>query len=414
MFSKIERTAIFSLSAILVFRMLGLFIIIPIFSPYLHTLANASPLLIGLTMGIYGLTQALLQIPFGILSDYIGRREVITVGLVLFFIGSILAGSAGHNGNIYIVLFGRMLQGAGAISGTIMALLSDLTSEQVRTKAMAVIGMSIGAAFMLAFMTGPLLNSILSIQHIFYMVAALVLPILFILWRVVPNANSGKPCTKVKVGLSEEINHISNIIKDKNISKKLVLYCFGIFSLHAVLMINFVAVPMLLKSLGLTSVQQGRVYIEVFLIAILFMVPLIIYSEVKKQTNKVLLLSIGLLLCSELIFWLSYDKFWGIMLGLVIFFIGFNVLEASLPSLVSKLVPAHNRGAAMGVYSTAQFLGPMLGGVLAGILYKYYGLVSIFSLGLAWVVMWIGIWAPFLLRSTNKQQTSNTTNTRAC
>jgi MFS family permease len=379
MFTKIERTATFSLSAILAFRMLGLFIIIPVFSPYLQTLSDATPLLIGLTVGVYGLTQALLQIPFGILSDYIGRREVITMGLVLFLLGSIVAGSTD---SIYGVLLGRALQGAGAISGTIIALLSDLTGEESRTKAMAIIGMSIGAAFTFAFMCGPILNSIMSVDKIFYLVAALVIPVLFLLWCVVPY-----PQQRDKY--DNDLNNISILYKDKNIFAQLALHSFGAFSLHGILMANFIALPILLRDLGLTSYSQGLAYIEVFFVAIILMLPLLFYSERKKQQTKVLILSVCFIFIAEIIFWLLFDTFWGIMLGLVIFFVGFNILEASLPSLISKVAHKQNRGAALGVYSTAQFLGPMLGGILSGVLFKFCGLVTLFILGILWSCVWL-------------------------
>lgn len=393
MFTTAERTAIFSLASIMAFRMLGLFIIIPIFSPYLQTLVHSTPLLIGLTMGIYGLTQAILQIPFGILSDYIGRREVITIGLLLFFLGSILAGSSD---NIYIVLLGRALQGSGAISSSLIALLSDLTTEQSRTKAMAVLGMSIGSAFMAAFMFGPLLNSFIPVHKIFYLVAFLVLPILFILWKIVP-----VPDRSHLTQYNAEISRVTNIFHDKTMLKQLVLHSFGIFTLHGILMANFVAIPLLLKQLGLAVGTQGFAYIKVFLVAVLFMVPLIIYSEKNNKQKKVLILSVLLLFISELIFWLLSDTFWGIMLGMVVFFIGFNVLEASLPSIISKIAPKQNKGAALGMYSTAQFLGPMLGGLLSGILFKYYGLVSIFILGLVWASLWLCC-LPYMQEYNNK------------
>lgn len=392
MFTKVERTVIFSLAGILAFRMLGLFVIIPIFSPYLQTLSSTTPLLIGLTMGVYGLTQALLQIPFGILSDYIGRREVITIGLVLFFLGSLVAGSS-HS--IYGVLLGRALQGAGAISGTIMALLSDLTREAVRTKAMAIIGISIGTAFTIAFILGPILNSFMSIEEIFYLIAILVIPTVLILWYAVPVpqvVNNNHPYSSIAV-----------LFKDKKIFAQLKIHSFGIFSLHGILMANFLALPILLKDLGITSQQQGLLYIEVFIAAIVLMLPFLFYAERKQQQKQVLLCSILLLTISEFIFWLLFDKFWGIMLGLVVFFIGFNILEASLPSLISKLAHKQNRGTALGVYSTAQFLGPMLGGLLAGILFKFFSLISIFILG----ILWSGLWLFWLLYMQNNMKILN-------
>ncbi len=383
MFTSQERTAILSLAAIMALRMLGLFIMIPVFSPYLQTLANATPMLIGLTMGIYGLTQAILQIPFGILSDYIGRREVITLGLVLFFIGSIISGSS-HN--IWWMLVGRALQGSGAISGTVIALLSDLTSEQVRTKAMAILGMSIGTSFMLSFILGPILNGILDISNIFYLIALLVLPILYILWRVVPaDINAFNSQDNI---LASYKNNTAMLLANKKLYTQIKIHSFGVLSLHGILMANFVVIPILLKNLGLSGYQQGIAYIEVFLLAICIMVPMLIFAEKLQKQKSILIISVLLLILSELIFWLFYAKFWGIMFGLMTFFVGFNILEASLPSIISKLAPKSIKGTVLGFYSTAQFLGPMIGGLLAGILFKYYDLSAIFILGLVWASIW--------------------------
>ncbi|MBP9722152.1 MAG: MFS transporter [Gammaproteobacteria bacterium] len=376
MFNTEERVAVLSLASILAFRMLGLFIIIPIFSPYLQSLQNSTPLLIGLAMGVYGLTQAIFQLPFGILSDYTGRKEVITLGLCIFLVGCIVAASSQ---NIWVVILGRAIQGIGAISGTTMALLTDLTSEQSRTKAMAFMGVSVGAAFMLAFIAGPMLNAVLSVNNIFYLIGLLVIPILLILWFITPNNYNS---------INNQDNKNSNINLKKQISINLRLLSFGVFTLHGILMANFVALPIILKNFNLSGQQQGYIYIQVFIVAIIAMIPMLIYAEKKQQQKKVIQLSVLLLILAEAIFWLLNAKFWGIIFGLVLFFLGFNILEASLPSIVSKLAPKSSKGAVMGLYSTAQFLGPMLGGALAGILFNYFGLVSIFLLGIAWSSLW--------------------------
>lgn len=390
MFTPQERTAVFSLACILAFRMIGLFVIIPIFSPYLQGLENSTPLLIGLTMGIYGLTQAIFQIPFGILSDYIGRKEVITLGLIIFLLGCCIAG---YSDNIWWTMLGRALQGAGAISGTTIALISDLTSEQSRTKAMAIIGVSIGAAFMLAFMLGPMLNSFLSVNNIFYLIGCLVLPILIILWFITPNVNKYTKQTVQTVTPAIEPGSgsvsILQLLNNKNIFKQLKVHNFGIFTLHGILMANFVALPILFKNFDLTNQRQAITYILVFFLSVLFMVPLLIISEKNQQQKNIMRFSVLLLVLSQVIFWFLNAKFWGIIVGLILFFTGFNILEASLPSIISKLAPKNSKGAAMGVYSTAQFLGPMLGGVLAGVIFKHYGLAYIFILGLLWSGLWL-------------------------
>lgn len=385
MFTKVERIAIFSLASIFIFRMLGLFIVIPVFSPYLQTLDNATPFLIGMTMGIYGLTQAIFQIPMGFLSDYWGRKKVITFGLLVFLLGSLIAAMTS---DIWIIMLGRGLQGAGAISGVLIALLSDLTSERSRTKAMSIIGVSIGGAFILAFILGPILNSIITVKGIFYLVSFLVIPVICLLWFSTPNPQYGANSSN---GHNEAITYTSSfksLVADKKLFTQLAIHSFGIFSLHGILMADFVALPLILKTLDLTSWQQAKLYVVVFIIAVLIMVPIIIFSEKKQQQKFPLFLSVSLLILSQIIFlFLSY-KLWGIILGLILFFIGFNILEASLPSLVSKLAPKNIKGAVMGGYSTAQFLGPMLGGILAGILYKYYSLKVIFIYGCLWAVLW--------------------------
>ncbi len=391
MFNPVERKAVLSLACILAFRMLGLFIIIPVFSPYLQSLDNSTPLLIGFAMGIYGLTQAIFQLPFGILSDYMGRKKVITLGLLLFLLGSVVAGSSQ---NILLVILGRALQGTGAISGATMALLSDLTSEESRTKAMAVMGMSIGSAFMLAFILGPTLNTIISVQNIFYVVAGLVVPILAILWLVTPTPSLE---THVNVSsnmiLPENLRSLFNAVKTTKVSKdiyKLIkILSFSVFTLHGILMANFVAIPIIFRHLGLTSQQQAWIYITVFVLAVLVMLPILIVAEKKQQQKKAILFSVLILILAETILWLLNGKFWGIIAGLILFFVGFNILEASLPSLISKVAPKNNKGAVMGVYSTAQFLGPMLGGALAGVLFNYFSLVSVFLLGMIWAVFWL-------------------------
>ncbi len=381
MFKPQERTAVFSLALILAFRMLGLFIIIPVFSPYLQGLNNATPLLIGFTMGIYGLTQAIFQIPLGILSDYIGRKEVITLGLLVFLLGSIVAAMSQ---NIYIIMLGRALQGCGAISGTTIALLSDLTTDYSRTRAMAIIGVSIGAAFMLAFILGPLLNTLISVNNMFYLIGFLVLPILCILWGIVPAVNK-----KTERQDRSLIKKWRTDIAYKNIFNQLKLHSFGVFSLHGILTANFLAIPIIFKSLGMSGSTQGGLYVAVFLMAVMFMGPLLAISERKRCQKEIIMFAVVLIILAQIIFSLLNAKFWGIIIGLVLFFTGFNILEASLPSLISKIAPANNKGAVMGVYSTAQFIGPMLGGAIAGILFKYYGLVSIFVFSLFWASLWL-------------------------
>lgn len=382
MFTKVERVAIFSLASILLFRMLGLFIVIPVFSPYLQTLANSTPFLIGLTMGVYGLTQAICQIPMGFLSDYLGRKIVVTLGLAVFFFGSLIAGAAN---DIWFTMLGRALQGAGAISGVLLALLSDLTSDKSRTKAMSIIGVSIGAAFILAFILGPILNSMIAVKGIFYLIAILVIPVVCILWFCTPNPNSNN---NFNIKNSSHEHGLRSLYADKELFTQLAVHGFGIFSLHGILMADFVALPLILKNLALTSWQQAEVYVAVFIVAVLIMLPVIIISEKKKRQDFIVRFSVALLILSQIIFLFFNYKLWGIIIGLIVFFTGFNILEATLPSLVSKLAPKTIKGTVMGAYSTAQFLGPMLGGLFAGVLFKYCSLIVIFVCGGLWAIAW--------------------------
>lgn len=363
-----ETRAASGLSLVFAFRMLGMFMVLPVLATYGMDLAGATPALIGLAIGAYGLTQAVLQIPFGVISDRIGRRPVIYIGLLIFAAGSLLAANAD---SIWGVIAGRVLQGAGAISAAVMALLSDLTREQHRTKAMAMIGMSIGLSFAVAMVVGPLITRAFGLSGLFLATAGMALVgIALVAWWV--PASTG-PLQHRESGVAKDALWATLRHPD------LLRLDAGIFVLHAVLMSSFVALPLaLVERAGLPKEQHWWVYLTALLVGFFAMIPFIIYAEKKRQMKRVLAGAVAVLLGCEVFFWLTDGTLHELVIGTVVFFTAFNLLEASLPSLISKVSPAGGKGTAMGVYSTAQFLGAALGGILGGWLFQHGGLNTVF------------------------------------
>lgn len=351
-----ERRAIFSLGLLYASRMLGLFMVLPVFVIYGQNLTQANDLLIGLAIGAYGLSQAIFQIPFGALSDKFGRKKLIFIGLLIFFMGSVLAASSEH---IYGVILGRFLQGAGAIASVLMALLSDLTSVESRTKAMAMIGMSIGLSFSAALIIGPLVAASFGLQGIFWLTALLAVAGMFCLYYLVPtplSVTKDRNTRLVKQQLGDVLKH-----------KELLRLDIGIFALHLCLTALFIAVPKTLQQqLNMPGEEHWWVYLTVMMFSFFAMVPFIIFGEKKQQMKKVFLFAILLLCAASVSFVFSQDTFSYFWWSLFAYFMAFNLLEATLPSLVSKISPAGSKGTAMGVYSTAQFLGAFFGGVAGG------------------------------------------------
>lgn len=373
-----ETRAASGLAMVFAFRMLGMFMVLPVLATYGMDLQGATPALIGLAIGAYGLTQAVLQIPFGMLSDRIGRLPVIYFGLLLFALG---AGLAAMADSIWGVIAGRVLQGAGAISAAVMALLSDLTREQHRTKAMAMIGMSIGVSFAVAMVIGPLLTQAFGLSGLFWITAALAL-LGGVIVATLPHAQQHlqhRESGLAKQALGKTLRHPDLLRLD-----------FSILALHAILMASFVALPLALVDEGaLPKEDHWWVYLTALLVGFLGMIPFIIYGEKKRQMRRVLLGAVGVLLLCELFFWLFGHGLWALVFGMVIFFTAFNLLEASLPSLISKVAPAGGKGTAMGVYSTSQFLGAGLGGILGGWLYQLGGLDLVFVICAALAGVWL-------------------------
>ena len=363
-----EKRAVSSLAFLYSSRMLGLFMVLPVFVLYGQELKGANELLIGLAIGAYGLSQALFQVPFGALSDRFGRKPLILFGLLLFFAGSVLAAMSE---SIAGVIAGRFLQGAGAIASVLMALLSDLTSEESRTKAMAMIGMSIGISFSIALILGPLVAEWQGLSGIFWLTAALALFGVFWLYFYVPNP--------VQRFHSRDTRLFKDQLGEVIRNPELLRLNFGIFALHLSLTAMFVAVPFsLLDHAGMQASEHWLVYLTVMVLSFFAMVPFIIVGEKRRKMKAVFLFAIALLAISALSAnWSQqvFELFWA---SLFFFFMSFNLLEASLPSLVSKLSPAGSKGTAMGVYSTSQFLGAFIGGVSGGALLGVYGLFGVY------------------------------------
>ncbi|MDD5329432.1 MAG: MFS transporter [Sulfuricella sp.] len=375
-----EVRASAGLAGIFGLRMLGMFMILPVFAIYAHTLPGGdNQTLVGLALGAYGLTQAMLQLPFGMASDRWGRKRVIYFGLLLFAVGSFVAAAAG---NIYMVIVGRSIQGAGAISAAVTALLADLTREEHRTKAMAMIGSTIGLAFAASMVLGPALYQVIGVPGIFALTGGLALAAFGVVYAVIPDPKASHFHSDAEMAparLSDVLHH-----------GQLLRLNFGIFALHAAQMAMFVVIPFALKeSGGMAEAQHWKIYLPVMLAAFTLMVPAIIYGEKKAKLKPVFIGAVALLLTSQLLLTALIDNFWGIVAMLLLFFIAFNILEASLPSLISKIAPARAKGTAMGVYNTSQSLGLFTGGLAGGLLSHYAGQWAVFAFGGALSALWL-------------------------
>jgi MFS family permease len=379
--TALERKITFILASIYAFRMLGLFMILPIFSLYIPHLRQATPFLIGFALGIYGCTQAFLQIPLGMLSDRIGRKPVIVFGLILFMFGSIIAAMS-HN--IYGIIIGRALQGAGAVGSTLMALLADHTADEHRLKAMSLMGMVIGFSFMIAMVLGPLLNTWVGLAGIFWFTAFLAVLAIFILLSGVPTAQQHL--------LHRDSEAVLTQFKKILTLPELLRLDFGIFSLHAMLMALFIMIPFLLTdTLHMNLQQQWLFYLPVLLGACFLMFPCVIISEAKRLLKPFFISAIFLLMLTQLLLIHFHNSLLSVGLILCLFFTAFTFLEASLPSLISKLAPVGAKGTAMGIYSSSQFLGIFFGATLGGYLFNHWGAYGVISLSLGLSLVWLAL-----------------------
>ena len=362
-----ELRASIGLAGIFGLRLLGMFIILPVFALYAeHLPGGDSHTLVGLALGAYGLAQALLQVPFGWLSDHWGRKRAIYLGLVVFALGSLMAALA-HD--IYMVILGRIVQGSGAVSAAVLALTADLTRDEQRTKAMAIIGVTIGATFGLSMVAGPVLSRLIGVPGIFALTAVLAVLALAVVRWVVPDPAAAPRAAGARPGFATVLAHPG-----------LVRLNYGIFVLHAVLMALFVVVPFSLRNAGLAPDQHWQVYLPVMAGSVLLMVPPMIVSERRGQQKLAFLGAIGVLLVAQVLLALLGPSLTGIALALLVFFAGFNLLEASLPSLISKTSPPAAKGTAAGVYSSMQFLGTFAGAVAGGFVSQHFGGPAVFLL----------------------------------
>ena len=375
--TPLELRASIGLSGIFGLRLLGMFVILPVFAIYAERLPGGSDLtLVGIAIGAYGLTQAILQIPFGWWSDRIGRKPVVYIGLVIFAIGSIVAALAP---NIYIVILGRTLQGAGAISAAVIAMTADLTREDQRAKAMAMIGSTIGVSFALSLTVSPWLDRMIGVPGIFAMTGVLALAGIIVMWRFIPDPPPVPPAP------GRGLKDFWNVLLDPQLAR----LNWGIFALHAVLMALFIVVPFSLRDAGLPVGEHWKVYLPVMLGSFVLMLPPIMQAGRPELLRRWFIIAVALLLAGHLALpWLSANL-WLLSLFLLVFFVPFNVLEAMLPTLTTRLAPAHAKGTAIGLYSTVQFFGTFVGAAAGGFLYQHWGLISVVVLDAALLAIWL-------------------------
>ncbi|MDP1558108.1 MAG: MFS transporter [Nitrosomonas sp.] len=391
--SFIELRATVGLASVYGLRMFGLFIILPVFAFYAEDLPGGDNYtLIGIALGAYGLTQAILQIPFGWLSDRIGRKPVIYLGLILFAIGSFVAANAV---DIYWVIFGRIIQGAGAISAAVMALAADLTREEHRTKAMAVIGMTIGTTFALSLIVAPMLSQWIGVPGIFAMTGILALFAMVVVYKVIPDPLISRFHSDTEASVGSFRNVLSNT--------QLLRLNYGIFALHATLMALWLVVPLSLRNAGLAADDHWQMYLPVLVISMALIIPAIIYGEKKAKLKQVFIAAIALLLMGQVLLAFTFNSILGTAIALLVFFTAFNLLEASLPSLISKIAPVGAKGTAIGIYSSTQFLGAFIGASIGGYLYGNYGGYALYVfcglLLVVWLILAATMKAPAAVRS---------------
>lgn len=378
--NSVEKRAILGVGGIFALRMIGLFMIVPVFSVYGDNYAYATPFLIGLAVGIYGLGQAIFQIPMSLAADKFPRKPIIMLGLILFAAGGIIAANAT---DIYQVIIGRALAGSGAVSAVLMALLADVTREEMRTKAMATMGLTIATSIMLAFAFGPLLVGSLGISGLFWLTAGFAILAMLLLF-VVPT-----PMRVLKHNLDNKSigEQLATVLKIGDLNR----LHFGIFALHLTMTAIFVILPhQLTEVMGLSVRQQGLVYLPLLFVGFAVAIPFIIIAEKKRKMRQVFLAAIALMTAALALLALGSQVGVGIIVGLLLYFMGFNLLEATIPSWISKRAPVANKATAMGLNSSSQFFGAFVGGAMGGILLTQPNL-------LAWGVLALIMGAALLL-----------------
>ena len=371
-----------TLSGVYALRMLGMFLVLPVLSLYAASLPGAenNKTLVGMAMGIYGLTQAALQLPLGIASDKFGRKKVIYVGLIVFAAGSFLAAAAD---SLHMLVAARAVQGAGAVSAAVTALLADLTRDEVRTRAMAMIGLSIGLTFSVSLVLAPVIADFIGVPGLFMLTGALTVSSIAVVAWMTPDPE----VSKFHEDTQTQPSRMGEVLKHR----QLLTLDFGIFALHAAQMALFTALPFALENLGLMKIQHWKVYLPSTVTGLIVMVPLIIVGETRGKLKQVFVLGIACIALAQAGLLFGLHSVWLITGYLVVYFIGFNVLEASLPSMVSKIAPPDLKGTAMGVYNTLQSVGVFSGGIIGSRLYAQYGFGGVFvfcgAIGMAWFAL---------------------------
>ncbi|HIE40579.1 MAG TPA: MFS transporter [Thiomicrorhabdus sp.] len=367
--SPVERRAAFSIAGIFSTRMLGLFMIFPVFALFAEDeFANVTGMQIGIAMGIYGLTQAFLQIPYGMLSDKYGRKPLIVAGMIVFMIGSMVCAVAE---SMEMMILGRAIQGMGAVAAVLMASVGDLVTEQFRLRAMSIVGITIGLSFTLSLIAGPILASWFGVRGIFWVIAGLAVLGMLLVKFAMPNIENQEFQREAQADPSQ----FREILKNK----QLLRLDLGVFVLHAMLTAMFIVLPLSLRdNAGLDILSHWIIYLPVMLLSFALMVPFIIQAESRGRMKHMFVGAVATITLVQLAFAGIENTFWSLFVLLLIFFTAFNLLEASLPSLVVKLSPADKKGTASGIYSTSQFLGAAVGGVLGGFFYQYYGFNGVF------------------------------------
>ena len=374
-----ELRAAGSLALIFFLRMMGLFLLLPVFTLQATSLRGATHTLVGVAIGCYGLSQAIFQIPFGMLSDRFGRKKIITLGLIIFAIGSAVAAMS-HS--IYGVMLGRLLQGAGAISSAVMALAADLTREEQRTKTMAIIGISIGLSFSIAFIMGPVVDHWAGLSGVFWAGTLMAAAAIAVLYLRVPNPTHS--------GFHREVEAVPGQFGSVLRNPELLRLNAGIFCLHFILTASFYAIPLALRDVaGLPKAHHWYVYLPTLLLSILLIMPFLRRGDTQGSARKRFLGAVGLLVIAQVALIFGHNKLWELYISMTLFFTAFNFLEANLPALISRTAPADRKGTALGVYSTCQFMGAFAGGITAGWLFGLYSYDGVFAASIVLAVLWL-------------------------
>ena len=379
--NKLEKRTALSLAAVYAVRMLGLFMILPVLPLYVTHFEEATPFLIGLAIGIYGLTQATFQIPLGLLSDRFGRKKIIIGGLLLFALGSVVAALSD---SIYTIIIGRAIQGMGAIAAATMALAADLTEEDNRAKVMAAIGMTIGVAFAVAMVVGPLINEWYGLSGIFWITALLAFVGIALVAFVVPKPK--------RLYHHRDAGILGDYILPTIKNPSLLRMNAGVFVLHMIMTANFTVLPLIFRDqIGLLSADHWKIYLPVFALSFIAAVPLIIIAEKYQKIKQMLIGSVLLLVLSQLFMSLNIEQNTRLLFWFLAFFVSFNFLEAIQPSLVAKYAGVNIKGTAMGVFSTAQFMGIFIGGIAGGFILENGDASWVFLFGCVGAIIWLSL-----------------------